>query len=217
MICPAAALMIAGCASTQPEVAEQELLSTRAMSIVLEEARADGTQVLLRFRGRFQDVLDFEEGPTFFAAAAAEEGDEIVSALEFMPREDWERAAAGAVPILLLSAQLLDDVVAEVIDTVAPDSADEGAMIRTRIDEIFVYTGDDGEVEAIPLAAKPAHIRIAATYRPADVEQIALRIIERRLGELRIEDRRVLLPTDETGPGAAPFVYIDLDDRALTR
>jgi len=164
-----AAGLAGGCRSEPAAVKHQVAMSGHVVAMQVEEARADSDEVFIRFQGALADTLQLAHRPWFYVTAETDEEDDLVTAARFDTEEGWAARTAAAAEVPVLDREIVDAVALEVMRAIVPEAPGEGAVVRVDLEQVVVHLDETGEMDAVLLTEKPAHIRVVATYPPAEV------------------------------------------------
>ena len=198
-------VVASGCASAHKR---QSDLATQAVAVEVVDARADEKKVYLRYSGVVEQVLDIEHREVLHATASPVTDVDLVAPLEFVGASAWEVSSATAEPVAVFPVFFYDDVCDAVFEAAAPANPGEAVSVRADLHEFVVWRDDAGVAHLSPIDEVIADLRLVAKRTPADLRELALEDLAQRLPA---GTRRALVHTGQEGPGAAPFLYVDLD------
>ncbi|MHC5022929.1 MAG: phospholipase D-like domain-containing protein [Planctomycetota bacterium] len=208
-------LLVGGCRSEPASVKHQKSMAGQVVAVNVDEARADDDEVFIRFQGAVSDMVQLGHRPWFYAAANTDEDLDLVTPMQFDTDDGWAERTAGAPTVPILERDLLDVVAQEIMGELVPQTRGQGVAFRLDLDQVVVYLDDEGQMDAVVIEEKPAEIEVVAVYRPDQIRQMALASFEAHMATRDIEARQILLVTDDVGPGASPFLFVDLDEQQM--
>jgi cardiolipin synthase len=202
-------VLVAGCASSG---VTNEDLAASCTGLEVVEALAGDDVVYLRCAGAIEADLDLGHYAVLFAQASPN-GEVLLAPLEFLDREAWAEAAAGSDPVHVFTVSAYDELLDEVIEGLCPAEPGTGIILRGARGQFLVWRQPNGIAHLSRPEDVIEQVEIVGHRNPDDIRAVALEILERRLPADR---RRVVIETAQEGPGATPFLYVDLDRDVVT-
>ncbi len=131
--------------------------------------------------------------------------------LEYHRAERWDELPDKPIVPRLLSSKYWNRFLDEVFETVLPKAAMTGIVMHFGEEDYFLFNNDINNFEARLIIDKPDNYVVAETIDFMDFIERAQPVLDRFLGEERIEDRRIVFSTGDTGAYSLPFIFIDRD------
>ncbi len=200
-----------GCSSGKLTPAEY---AVRAIGLEVEEARAGDEAVYVRYIGtvaQSADVIHREmlhATATLIPEADAGKNADLDAPLEFIEEVQWRADAASAEPIEVLSVLQYDEIIDAIVEKITPQTPLEAVSVRADLNEFVAWRDADGEAHLDELVQVIAGLTLVDQVTPKRLRQVGLSVLP---DLVPAETRRFLVQTGEVGPGAAPFVYVDID------
>ena len=107
-----------------------------------------------------------------------------------------------------------DDIADALFDRLVPAAPGKGVAFRIGNEQYFVFLDHDGDLQACWFVDRPTDIDLVETYTASDIREVALGVLEEELA--RYGHTAVVIRTQEYGPGAMPFLYVDVEAQRLT-
>jgi len=213
-------IFVSGC-SLLGKLREESLSDTgyvwvnQSANLDVMDARGDDYQVYVQFRAFLKDS---DQSRIFYARAKW--GKDAVSKisldkniilnLEFMDEERWSSKSADMAGVAVLGENHWAEFQKQLNNAVAPESADQGSLVRYDFHELVYYHDQQGETRIIEYKDKPNHVTIQNTYNQTQFTHLIINSLKKYLDTKGIDQQKVLLSVQSSYDEQQIFLYVDI-------
>ena len=179
------------------------------------DARSDDYQVYVKFRAF---LIDSDQNRIFYARAKWGKDavskisldKNIVLNLEFIDEERWTSKSLGLPSIAVLGENHWAEFQKQLNKTIAPETANQGSLVRYDFHELVYYHDQEGEIQIIEYKDKPNHVAIQNTYNQIQFTHLIINSLKKYLETAGIDRQKVLMSVQPSYDEQQIFLYVDI-------